>query len=156
MPLTANDRLVLVRVKVERAKKHLRDLAAEILVTDKVVVVTSQVDSQIAIPEGFVKLPRMSSDVMTISGDIVHNLRSALDHLAHQLVIVGSGKEPSRKIEFPIAKVAAAMERSRAVPSGGHGAEPQAAGAIPRSAAGGARTEHGLMSEAREVERKKW
>jgi hypothetical protein len=40
------------------------------------------------------------------------------------------------------------MECSRAVLSGGHGAEPQAAGAIPRAAAGGAWTEHGLMSEA--------
>jgi hypothetical protein len=29
--LRADDRIILVRVKVERAKKHLRDLAAEIL-----------------------------------------------------------------------------------------------------------------------------
>jgi hypothetical protein len=48
------------------------------------------------------------------AGDIVHNLRSALDHLAHQLVLVGSpGKEPTRRIEFPIAKDFATYEKDK-------------------------------------------
>jgi len=37
-----------------------------------------------------------------------------LDHLAYQLVIVGSGSEPSRKVEFPIAKDFATYEIEKA------------------------------------------
>lgn len=36
-------------------------------------------------------------------GDVLQNLRSALDHLAFQLVWVGSGKLPSNHVYFPIA-----------------------------------------------------
>lgn len=45
--------------------------------------------------------------IATMTGDVVHNLRSALDQLAWQLVLEGSGK-PSKKeaklIYFPIHK----------------------------------------------------
>jgi hypothetical protein len=37
-----------------------------------------------------------------ILGDVIHNLRSSLDHLAFQLVWVGTGAQPSN-IYFPIA-----------------------------------------------------
>jgi hypothetical protein len=126
MALKARDRIILVRIKIERAKKHLRDLAADLLVAKNVTVIRSQDDlkpgesikrgfqlSDMANPE-FVTLPRIPFDVLTTAGDVVHNLRSALDHLAHQLVIVGSGKEPSRRIEFPIAKDLAAYESTKA------------------------------------------
>lgn len=36
-------------------------------------------------------------------GDIVHNLRSSLDHVVHQLIMEQTGKEPTyRTYEFPI------------------------------------------------------
>jgi hypothetical protein len=99
--------MVLVRAKVERARKHLRDLAEEILaagnVRTTVVGTNGDPKSGQALQE-FVTLPRLPIDVVTTAGDVVHNLRSALDHLAFQLAIVGRGKEPSRRVEFPIAK----------------------------------------------------
>jgi hypothetical protein len=52
-------------------------------------------------------------DAVATAGDIVHNLRSALDHLAYQLVVVGSEKEPSRRVEFPIAKDFATYEAEK-------------------------------------------
>ncbi len=126
MALKARDRIILVRIKIERAKKHLRDLAADLLVAQNVTVVRRQDDlkpgenikrafqlSDMANPE-LVTLPRIPVDVVAAAGDVVHNLRSALDHLAFQLVLVGSGKEPSRRIEFPIAKDFATYESTKA------------------------------------------
>lgn len=107
MPLTAEDRTVLIRVKIERARKHLRELAANLLVAGNVrmTVVGPTVELQTGKPtQGFVTLPRLPFDAIATAGDIVHNLRSALDHLTYQLVIVGSGTEPGRGVEFPIAK----------------------------------------------------
>jgi len=46
------------------------------------------------------------ADLGLIIGDSVHNARSALDHLAYQLFIVGSGREPDedevKRISFSI------------------------------------------------------
>lgn len=53
------------------------------------------------IPEGW------RDRIATITGDVVHNLRSALDHLAWRLVVEGSGEPPEKKakrIYFPIYK----------------------------------------------------
>jgi hypothetical protein len=124
--MTADDRIVLIRVKVERAKKHLRDLAAELLAADNATVVRRNLDlkpgesSEIGfrlpgmVRDELVTLPRLQFDVVATAGDIVHNLRSALDHLAYQLVVVGSGKEPSRRVEFPIAKDVVTYEAEKA------------------------------------------
>jgi hypothetical protein len=139
MPLTANDRIILIRVKVERAKKHLRDLAAELLVRDHAVVVESQIDSEgaqsaahwgLGIADRVYNIPRLPIDVLPIAGDVIHNLRAALDHLAGHLVIVGSGKEPSRRIEFPIAKDEATYEAEKARKV--EGMRPEAIEAIDR------------------------
>jgi hypothetical protein len=43
--------------------------------------------------------PRLSAMI----GDVIHNLRAALDHLAYQLVWVGAGKVPGSHVYFPIA-----------------------------------------------------
>jgi hypothetical protein len=117
VPLTAEDRIVLVRVKIQRAKKHLRDLAADLLAARNVrtTVVGTKVDAHTGrTSQGFVTLPRLPIDAVATAGDIVHNLRSALDHLAYQMVIVGSGSEPSRRVEFPIAKDSATYEAEKA------------------------------------------
>src|SRR5216684_1627120 len=99
MPINSTDRIILIRVKIERAKKHLRDLAAEILALENTTVVIMQNDASVPSQAA---LPTLPIDVVSIAGDIVHNLRTALDHLAHQLVMAGSpNKTPSRRIEFP-------------------------------------------------------
>ncbi|GAC1666826.1 MAG: hypothetical protein NVS9B4_22580 [Candidatus Acidiferrum sp.] len=111
MALNADDRIILVRVKIERAKKHLRDLATELLAVQNVTIPSSRHDAKPIDSRKYrinmfesVLLPKLPVDAIATAGDLVHNLRSTLDHLAHQLVIVGSGKEPSRRVEFPIAK----------------------------------------------------
>jgi hypothetical protein len=116
MPLTANDRIILVRIKIERAKKHLRDLAAELLVATNVkkTVIVGNGDRGFSqgIPNNFLTLPRMSFDVVVIAGEVVHSLRSALDHLAWQLVEV-AGNMPTSDTMFPIAKDINAYESSK-------------------------------------------
>jgi hypothetical protein len=46
-----------------------------------------------------------------ITGDAIHNLRSALDHLAHRLVCIGKGSVgPFPHVYFPIAKTVRAYQ----------------------------------------------
>jgi hypothetical protein len=111
--MTADDRLILVRVKIERAKKHLRNLETELADFGKkeFYAVITDPNSQ---SRHLGKHRIFTFDTLAAAGDVVHNLRSALDHLASQLVWVGSGKEPTRRIEFPIAKDAATYEGDKA------------------------------------------
>jgi hypothetical protein len=124
MQLRAIDRLILIRVKVEWAKKRLRDLAAESLTLEHTTVVAR--DENTGVPPnpitfiwggGFPKVPTISFDAICLAGDIVHNLRAALDHLAQQLALVGSPtltEEELRRIEFPIAKSLSEYEAQKA------------------------------------------
>jgi hypothetical protein len=108
MSLTANERLILIRVKVDRAKKHLADFEAEAFKFRETYshVVGPKKDPKTGkrridiLP---VEVPVASFKLIAIAGDIIQNLRSALDHLAYQLVLIGSpGVEPSRDVGFPI------------------------------------------------------
>jgi hypothetical protein len=103
MPLTANDRIILIKVKIERAKKCLRDLRSELTAFGNQKVYTADFRKHRVLP----------FDAIATAGDVVHNLRSALDHLAHQLVRVGSGVEPTRRVAFPISASAAAYKRDK-------------------------------------------
>ncbi len=99
LKLTAADRIVLVRAKVERAKHHLRSLEEQLVPyrdkTHPIVYTSNKMD--------VTTLPLLSFNILTTAGDVVHNLRTALDHLAHQLVLVGTPDgTPPRQIEFPI------------------------------------------------------
>jgi hypothetical protein len=95
MSLKANDRIVLIRVKIERAKKHLRDLETMLISfrDESSTIITGEVHLgfHIGAPrEDFqVGIAILPFDAIAAAGDVVHNLRSALDHLAHQLVVVG-------------------------------------------------------------------
>jgi hypothetical protein len=117
MTLTADDRIILIRVKVERAKKHLSDLEAELTSfrDSHHHALTADVDRQSGrMSHEFGKHRILPFDALAAAGDVVHNLRSALDYLAGQLVWVGSGEEPSRRVEFPIAKDASTYEGDKA------------------------------------------
>ena len=117
--MTAKDRVALIRAKTERAKKHFRELELELIsYRDKnMTVVAGERNPETGMIGGvqtFHKLPLLSFDALAVAGDVVHNLRSALDHLAYQLVLVGSPDvEPSRRVEFPIAKDAATYEADK-------------------------------------------
>jgi hypothetical protein len=128
--LDADDRIILVRVKVERAKKHLRDLSAEILTLSHTTILAPDPNAGVAPhpisllhPHEFKRVPTLSFEVVAIAGDVVHNLRAALDHLAKQLVLVGLTVAPPavpltdkelRQIEFPIAETVTKYEADKA------------------------------------------
>lgn len=114
--LTAESRLVLVRVKIERAKNHLQQLSAELLrfKGKNAYVVGGKEYPKIGFNTASpINLPVLSWNAVAIAGDLVHNLRSSLDILAGQLVWVGTGKEPTRRVEFPIAKDLATYEAEK-------------------------------------------
>jgi hypothetical protein len=110
MRLSAEERLILVRVKIKRAKKHLAELEAcaepyrdvyahVILAKDKFKIPQHVSDLR--------KLPVVSFEMLAIAGDVLHNLRSALDHLIYQLVLVRNPRVSTTartKSSFPIGK----------------------------------------------------
>jgi len=108
MPLSADARLVLLRIKIERAKEHLRNLENIALAcrgkTLHIVLPQDNSKAGDIIPKRREDVPVYSFEMLAVAGDAIHSLRSALDHLAYQLAIIGSGKPPSRRVEFPIAK----------------------------------------------------
>lgn len=117
--LRAEERLILVRAKIERAKKHFRELGAELdLFRDRSrPLMIGRRDPQtwdVGPPYRPQTVPIISFNALTTTGDAIHNLRSALDHLAYQLVLVGTpGAEPSRQVEFPIAKNETTYEKDK-------------------------------------------
>jgi hypothetical protein len=109
MPLSADDRFILLRIKVERAKEHFRDLERETLAcrgkTKRVPLNEDDPQTKQIISQHWEELQVYPFAILAIAGDVIHALRSALDHLAYQLAVVGGeGKTPSRRIAFPIAK----------------------------------------------------
>jgi hypothetical protein len=127
--LESQDRLILIQVKVEAAKKHLRNLAADILALDHVVILARDPDTgmpphpiTLLHPNNFKKVPALPFNVVAMAGDVVHNLRAALDHLAYHLVAVGMECAPvmpltdveMRQIEFPIAETLEKYEADKA------------------------------------------
>lgn len=109
--LSAKSRLVLVRVKIERAKKHLADFEAqaEAFRDAYTHVVGTETDSKTRQSiQYFAKLPISRFEVLAIAGDVLQNLRSALDHLAFQLVEAGEcraiGEKRGKSIGFPICE----------------------------------------------------
>lgn len=117
MGLAAKDRLTLLRVKIERAKHHIKDLERACLDVrgDTHQGYVPHLDPDTGERHDvWTNIPRYSFDILSIAGDVIHNLRSALDHLAYQLAIAGSNATPSRRVEFPIAKDAKTYETEKA------------------------------------------
>jgi hypothetical protein len=109
--MTADDRLTLIRVKIERAYKHIEELedACRPFVGPVFKTVSFQANPQTGKPDLHIgSMNIYTSDIPAIAGDAVHNLKSALDHLAFQLVDAGveSGIPRNGKwedIQFPIS-----------------------------------------------------
>ena len=99
------------RLKCERAKEHLDNLTAEIAAyySRKPYAISRDVHPEDPTRQVFRLNVREEPPLRLgiILGDVVHNLRSALDHLAFQLALVHTPmmtpKEETR-IEFPIYK----------------------------------------------------
>jgi hypothetical protein len=135
MALSANDRISLIRVKIERAKKHLVYLEQEVMRfrDEKIAVVFSDEDMTKGKfgthVNSFVTVRVLSFDAVCAAGDVVQNLRTALDHLANHLVAV-AGNAPTRHTQFPIAKGADTYEAGKTKQV--EGMRPEAVEAIDR------------------------
>ncbi len=95
-------------VKIDRAKQHMVELRKEIKnfsdthpykISTKRDPLTNHLIYYVARAES------LPLQISLITGDIIHNLRSALDHLAYELFIVNLGNATNaRHIYFPIAE----------------------------------------------------
>lgn len=97
-----------IRSKINRANEHLADLEIEIGSFYATKPYDFRVERDPKTGEGVCYLTRcddIPAQVSIIAGDAIHNLRSALDYLAYQLVYVGtSGSGPFSNVYFPIVK----------------------------------------------------
>ena len=94
-----------VRVKLGRAKQHLEELRAVLATTSNpssfAISRTPAEGNPSKIEYRVVELPVVDPMAGAIVGDIVHNLRSALDHVAWQLVLLDGG-QPNDETSFPL------------------------------------------------------
>jgi hypothetical protein len=106
--MTTEERLALVRLKIERADKHIADLNAAIQSffgsNPYKIGIKRDPDTRklIYYVESVQPVPVI---VAAVAGDALHCLRDALDHLAQQLYLVGTGnaKGYRDKTSFPIS-----------------------------------------------------
>jgi hypothetical protein len=107
--MTADQRLALIRLKIERAKEHLRDLhlCLKTFLDSNPYEVDTQRDPQTRqLIYYLVRVRDVPPRASLFAGDTIQNLRSALDHLAYQLYLLGPGGHTGgvgSRIYFPIA-----------------------------------------------------
>ena len=103
--MTALDRLANINIKVTRAKLHLGLLTTEVksYLDSQPYEVSVMLDLDKGPTYSISKIRPPQPDMSAIVGEIIYNLRSSFDHLAYQLVLVGSAKTPSNRVYFPIA-----------------------------------------------------
>lgn len=110
-----NGRLNRIRIKIERAKKHLRDLDAQLAEFGDLEqhVLLGDVNPATGASVKETNLRVLPADAIGAAGDIAHNLRTALDHLAYQLVLANGGT-PTKQTGFPIFEDVTAYDRYKA------------------------------------------
>jgi hypothetical protein len=105
-----------IKLKIERAKEHIRDLESVVVPFFDGYPYTYAADLLPQISHYSVRLATVKplpTCIPVIVGDGIHNLRAALDHLAWQLVEAGGGT-PNGQTAFPIvAADANAVQRYR-------------------------------------------
>jgi hypothetical protein len=105
--MTADERLAQIGIKIERAKTHIIELDAEIstFLATKPYRILEKVDPKLIYQISHVA--PVPGHIGAVVGDIAHNLRSALDHLSHQLMLVALGDQWSNeKSFFPVGDTA--------------------------------------------------
>jgi hypothetical protein len=101
-----------VRLKIDRAKKHFADLDAAIRAFEsrKPYGFVMEIDPHFGYEiYRFSEREAIPNEWAAIAGDCIHNLRSALDHLAVALVLHNSGT-PTNYTAFPIGNDPADFE----------------------------------------------
>lgn len=102
-------RLEGVQVKIDRSRKHLRDLEMEIayFLYLKPYEFVSKFDPDRSAVSAYFVLTTPEPGLLPywggVIGDVVHNLRSALDHLAWQIVDANGGAT-GNDIKFPSSR----------------------------------------------------
>lgn len=94
-----------VRVKLDRAKRHMAELRTavgqlDVVATDSIVGTPSDDDPSTLVYR-VTHVPPIDPMVSAIAGDVLHNLRTALDHVAWQLVVLDGGT-PNETTMFPL------------------------------------------------------
>jgi hypothetical protein len=104
----AGERLNLIQSKIDQARKHITTLTGDIqtFFESKPYEVGTKRDPQTRRLIYYVlNLKQVPPSLATTTGDAIQNLRTALDHLAYQLYLVGSQQSGNgRHIQFPIGK----------------------------------------------------
>jgi hypothetical protein len=95
-----------IRGKISRARAHLLDLEVEVgkfLATNPFPLATKRNPDTQQLVYYVASVRDPPTAIALIAGDLVQNLRGALDHLAHRLVVVGRGDPgPFAYVYFPI------------------------------------------------------
>jgi hypothetical protein len=111
------NRLAGVQAKIKRAKKHIQelDVALKAFFDTNPYVVGAKRDPQTRKPIYYlVSVEDVDVDIAAIAGNVLQDLRSALDHLAYQLVQVGTGlPSPFNYVYFPIFDSATKYEAGK-------------------------------------------
>src|SRR5258708_16555502 len=100
------DRVSRVRLKIKSAEKHIEDLeiAIQRFIGSKPYKIGAKPHPVVAIEHTTLFIEEVKpvpNDIALILGNAIHNLRSALDHLAWQLVEAGGGT-PIKKTPFSL------------------------------------------------------
>jgi hypothetical protein len=107
--MTSDERVALIRPKIERAKKHIFDVKARLdifFASNPYKVGTKRDPDTRRLSYYLISVQDVPPEVGLITGDAINNIRSALDHLAFQLYMVGPGGQAGgigSRIYFPIA-----------------------------------------------------
>lgn len=120
------NRIDSIKLKIERAERHIDDLNNRINIFRKsepyAIGAKAHPVAEIRHTTLYVAcVDSVPNDFALIAGDAVHNLRSSLDHLAWQLVEAGGGT-PNRDTYFPICRTpqqyasAAGKQQIKAMP----------------------------------------
>jgi hypothetical protein len=91
--MTEDERLALIWPKVERAKKHILDLERAITAfhkTNPYAVSTKRNPQTRQLIYYISRVDPIPLNLAAISGDVIHNLRTALDYLHQHLLMVGT------------------------------------------------------------------
>jgi hypothetical protein len=115
--VAAGNRLEGVEAKVERAKHHVRelnDVLQAFFAAHPYVIGTKRNPETRQLIYYLVSVREVPTMVDVIAGEVLQNLRSALDHLAYQLVLVGTGQPgPFNHVYFPIFNSAKEYESGK-------------------------------------------
>jgi hypothetical protein len=119
MVLTAEERLITLRVKIKRAKEHFDYITklAEPYRYKYTHIVVSDAEPKFStgLPDP-VRFAIIPFDMLAVAGDILHNLRSTLDHVIYHLALVKDstvGDDVLSVIEFPIRETLEKYESAR-------------------------------------------